>query len=154
MEIANLTKKEQEIRDLIASCYSDSEIAKELKIELSTIATHKNHIFQKLLIFGKHRRLELIKQEMQQIKLDLECAELRNKYDREKFDSELQQLKTGNEELKKTLVINKDAFNSICVDKYKLEQKLEKIKELLESYQRSGYDLNYERIIKIIESEE
>lgn len=64
MEIANLTKKEQQIRDLIASCYSDSEIAKELKIELSTISTHKNHIFQKLLIFGKHRRLELIKQEM------------------------------------------------------------------------------------------
>lgn len=66
------------------------------------------------------------------------------------YYKQLQQLKTENEELKETLAINKDAFNSICVEKYKLEQKLEKIKEFLESYQRSGYDLNYERIIKII----
>lgn len=41
--------------------------------------------------------------QLQEVMNNLECAELRNKYDKEKFDSELQQLKAENEQLKEEL---------------------------------------------------
>ena len=148
MEIANLTKKEQQIRDLIASCYSDSEIAKELKIELSTIATHKKHIFQKLLIFGKHSRLELIKQEMQQLKAKNDELQEMNRNLSEKFANVCggcfeQELR---EKYKQCLDEIEEIINFIfsiknCDNAYYCKDKLDEILELIKQA-KEIYDNN------------
>ena len=143
MEIANLTKKEQQIRDLIASCYSDSEIAKELKIELSTIATHKNHIFQKLLIFGKHRRLELIKQEMQQLKAENDELQEMNRNLSEKFanvcggcfEQELREkYKQCLDEIEKIILKRQKEHYCYCDECSPFKEILQLIKQVEESY--------------------
>lgn len=50
--------------------------------------------------------------QLQQLKYDVECAELRNKYDKEQFDNELQRLKQENENLKQECDLYKTFYRA------------------------------------------
>nr|WP_255534590.1 response regulator transcription factor [Chryseolinea lacunae] len=58
LELTNLSKREMEVLQLVASGKSDKEVADQLFISTKTVNTHKMHILDKL---GLKNTAELVK---------------------------------------------------------------------------------------------
>lgn len=97
--------------------------------------------------------------QLQQLKYDVECAELRNKYDKEQFDNELQQLKAENKELKEQYKLAEPLFQAckikdLKIDKYKtildeIEEICKKSCENCIDNNIDGCECNYEMCLDI-----